>query len=124
MAKAGAPVICFADVSTKLERVFAFHPAKVVDPVMDRSHSRSRVLLVRGVVNEPKPYVVGVTVATLRKRLASVAVMHVVYEGIANDPGMSDGEAHRVIPLVRRGSVGISRLPAPCVILHAGTDKH
>ena len=49
--------------------------------------------------------------------------MQGVYESIAEDPGVADREAHWVIPLVRRGGVRISRLAAPCVILHAAADK-
>src|SRR6185312_2215938 len=123
LAEAAANVVRFGDVSTKLERVLALDPAKVVDPVVDRSDSRGRVLLAAGVVNESEPYIVAITVAALRESLASVAVMQGVYESIADEPSMPESDTHWMIPLIRGRSIRISRDSAPCVVLHAAADK-
>src|SRR5690349_17205820 len=49
--------------------------------------------------------------------------MQGVYDSVADNPSVTDREAHWVIPLVGRGSVRISRCSAPCVILHAAADE-
>src|SRR2546430_16865073 len=118
-----ATVADFADIPSKLEIVIAMNPRDIICEVLDRSHTRKRMLKARGLEHETERDVIPVAIPAIAERLSRIAISEIVHPTASNRPGVTSGQTPRVIPHQRRRRVGQPLRKRLVIVYYVGSHE-